>query len=339
MIRQRATLLIGLVMLVSYLVSCRADQQTSVLSRYSPQVGEAYAYSADLMGYAQVSGEMSVISYEDGWYHVEFSGALFGEPYAVAMDISDRHNSSRPGYLSLNFPDEPVVVGDTWEGRVPWYFEHYYVLDDTSITVPASYKLLEITEGNQGTYAVIEQTVEQDVVVEDMVFHLGQLGVRWDVEGRITHLERGYDAFDKLQVDDLVLAINGQNATSEQERNLLAEEFIQHPKESSLVSLTILRDGDELTIDVQKSIDEFAVVRAENFKSVTLVQFDVGRGILLRAEVSTSEEIVFSSPTGDVFPVVDSYGGYSKFGYLEAMTTYEESYGGSDVTWVLTLEE
>jgi hypothetical protein len=337
--QQASALLISLVMLASSLSGCRGDQQSSVLLRYSPQVGKAYAYSADLMGYAQVSGEMIVISYEDGWYHVEFSGALFGEPYAVGIDISDRHNSSHPGYLSLNFPDEPVAVGDTWEGRVPWYFEHYYVLDETPITVPASYKLLEITEGNQGTYAVIEQTVEEDVVVDDMVFHVGQLGVRWDVEGRITHLERGYDAFDKLRVGDLVLAINGQDATREQERNLLAEEFIQHPKADKLVSLTILRDGDELVVGVQKSIDEFAVVRAENLKSVTLVQFDVDRGILLRAEVSISEDIVFSSPTGDVFPIVDSYGGYSKFGYLEAMTAYEESYGGSDVTWVLTLEE
>jgi hypothetical protein len=48
---------------------------------------------------------------------------------------------------------------------------------------------------------------------------------------------------------------------------------------------------------------------------------------------------VFSSPTGDAFPVLDSHGGYSKFGYLESRTVYEESYGGGGVAWILTLEE
>jgi hypothetical protein len=339
MTKGNATLLIGLAMLASCLAGCHGDEQDSVLLRYSPKVGEPYAYSADLMGYAQVAGEMTVISYENGWYHVEFSGALFGEPYDVSMDISDRHNSNHPGYLSLNFPDEPVAVGDTWEGQVPWYFEHYFVLDETPITVPASYRLLEINEGREGTYAVIEQTVDEDLVVEDLVFHLGQLGMRWDDEGRITQVDQGYDAFGKLLVGDVVVRINGQDATTEQERNSLAEEYVQHPKEDSLVSLAILRDGSELTVDVQKSIDELALVRAENLKSVVLARFDVDRGILLSAEVSTSEEIVFTSLTGDAFPIVDSYGSFSKFGYLEGRTAYEESYGGSGVAWTLTLQE
>jgi hypothetical protein len=255
------------------------------------------------------------------------------------MAISDRHNPDRPGYISLNFPDDPVTVGDTWEGEVPWYFEHYFVLDETPITVPASYELLDIKRGDKGRYAVIQQTVDMDVVVEHMVFHLGQLGVRWDGEGRITDLDQDYDAFGKLMVGDVVVGINGQDATSEQDRNLLAEEYIQHPKGSSIVTLTVLRDGNELTIDVEKSIDELAMVKVESLKDVKLINFDIDRGLLLSAEVSISEDILFSSPISGTFPIVDSYGGFSKFGYLEGRTAYEESYGGNGVAWRLTLQE
>jgi hypothetical protein len=118
-----------------------------------------------------------------------------------------------------------------------------------------------------------------------------------------------------------------------------AEQYIQHPKEAKIVSLTILRDGGELTVDVEKSIDELAIVRVENLKSVLDIKFDVDRGILLSAEMSISEDIEFSPPTDGGFPINDSYGGYSKLGYLEGKTAYQESHGGSGVAWLLTLEE
>jgi hypothetical protein len=132
------------------------------------------------------------------------------------------------------------------------------------------------------------------------------------------------------------VGLNGPGAWRDPWR---AEQYIQHPKEAQIVSLTILRDGTELTVDVEKSIDELAMVRVKNLKSVLVIKFDVDRGILLSAEVSISEDIEFSPPTDGGFPIIDSYGGYSKFGYLEGKTAYQESYGGSGVAWVLTLEE
>ncbi len=342
MVKKSLLLLIGLSLFPLCILGCNGagdNAERTVLLRYSPQVGDKYVYSADLVGYAKLTGEMSVLSKEDSWYLVEFSGPLLSEIHTVTMEISNRHNSNHPGYISLNFPDDPVAVGEEWQGEVPWYFEHYFVLDETEIKVPASYKLLDIKQGRSGRYAVIEQTVDADLVVDELVLHVGQLGIRWDQEGRTTEVDRRYDAFDKVMVGDVVVRINGQDARTEQDRNWLAEQYIQHPKEAQIVSLTILRDGTELTVDVEKSIDELAIVRVRNMNSVVHIKFDIDRGILLSAEVSISEDIEFSPPSDGGFPIIDSYGGYSKFGYLEGRTAYQESYGGSGVAWILTLEE
>jgi hypothetical protein len=341
-IEKRTLLPVHLFVLSLCLLGCQPQTggtETNVLLRYSPEVGDTYTYSAVLVGYTEITGEMTVVGEEDGWYRVVFSGPLFGERYDVTMNLSDRHNADHPGYISLNFPDDPVAIGGEWRGEVPWYFENYFVLEDTPITVPASYKLVDIKQETKGRYAVIEQTVDVDVVVDSLPFHVGQLGVRWDVEGRITEVRQGYDAFDKLMVGDMVVGLNGQSARSEHDRNRLAEEHIQHPKGDRVVSLTVLRDGKELTVDIEKSIDHLALVKVENMRGSTRIEWDIDRGLLLSAEVSISEDITFSSPAGGVFPIVDSYGGFSKFGYLEGLTAYEDSYGGSGVAWKLTLQE
>jgi hypothetical protein len=340
MSKKRAPLLVGLAMLALCIPGCSiSSDESSVLLRYSPEVGAEYLYQFEVPGLMELTTGMEVLSREDGWYRVGFSVPLFGEMRPGGMEISDRHNTDNPGYITLNFPDQPVAPGDEWQGQVPWYFEHYYVLDETPITVPASYKLLEIKQGEKGRYAVIERTIDVDVVVDGLEFYVGQLGVRWEDEGVITEVFEEYDAFGKLMVGDVVVGINGRDAKTEQDRSLLAEEHIQHPKGSSVVEMAVLRDGEELTVGVEKSIDELALLRAENMYSVLHVNFDVERGILLSAEVSLSEDIVFSSPTGDPISIVDSYGGFSKFGYLHGETTCRESYGGSGLAWRLTLEE
>jgi hypothetical protein len=98
----------------------------------------------ELGGYLEVPGEMQVLSKDKSGYRIQFSGTLDNELFSGVMIVSDRHNSNNPGYISLNFPDEPVGPGAEWDGEVPWYFENYYVLDPTEIRVPASYKLLKI---------------------------------------------------------------------------------------------------------------------------------------------------------------------------------------------------
>lgn len=335
---KRKLLLLVVFAIVSLSVGCRRGTG-EVLLRYTPQVGSTYRYKLELVDYLEVTGEMQVLSKDENGYQIQFSGTLDDELFSGSMIVSDRHNSSHPGYISLNFPDDPVGPGVEWDGEVPWYFENYFVLDPTEIRLPASYKLLKIEQCENGRCAIIEQRVEADVAVGGLVFHVGQVGVRWDREGRITEVHQGYDAFGKLQVGDVVVGINGQRAGAAGGLNSLAEEYIQHPKETKTVTFTVLRDGKEYDIKVEKSIDKIAVVKVYNVKDVLKMTYDVDRDMLLSAEVSISQDIAFTSPTTDTFPVVDDYDGFHKFGYLRGKTAYQTHFGGDEVAWILSLVE
>ena len=333
MLKRKLLLPIVIFAIVSLSVGCR-QETGGVLLRYTPQVGSTYRYKLELANSMEMTGEMEVLSKDEDGYQLQFSGMNFGELFSGSLVVSDRHNSSHPGYISLNFPDAPVGPGTEWEGDIPWYYENYYVLDPKEIRLPASYKLLEIEQGENGKYAIIEQRAEADVAVDGLVFHVGQVGVRWDREGRITEVRQGYDAFGKLQVGDVVVGVNGQRAGAAGRLSSLAEEHIQHPKEARNVTFTILRGGKEYDINVEKSIDELAVVKVYNRRSVLTVKYDVDRGLLLSAEANYSYDVAFTSPTTDPFPVVDDYGGFSKFGYLEGKTTYQTHYGDENLAWI-----
>jgi hypothetical protein len=335
----RKPLLLVVFAMVSLLIGCQRERG-EVLLRYTPQVGSTYRYKFEINHpYApiEVTGEMHVLSKDEDGYHLQFSGMNFSELFSGSLIVSDRHNASHPGYISLNFPDASVGPGAEWEGEVPWYYENYYVLDPTELRLPASYKLLEIEQGENSRHAIIEQRVEADVAVEGLVFHVGQVGVRWDREGRITDVHQGYDAFGKLQVGDVVIGINGDRAEAAGGLKSLAEEYIQHPKASKTVTLTVLRGGREYDVSVEKSIDELAMVKVYNKKDSLKITFDVDRGLLLSAEANYSYDVAFTSPTTDPFPVVDDYGGFSKFGYLEGKTTYQTHYGDESLAWIWRL--
>jgi hypothetical protein len=232
-----------------------------------------------------------------------------------------------------------VAPGAEWSGEVPWYYENYYVLDPTEIRLPASYKLVEIRGDENGRYAVIEQRTEADVAVDGLVLHVGQVGVRWDRDGRITEVYPGYGAFGKLHVGDVVVGINGQRAGAGA-LTWLAEKYIQRPKETHTVRFTILRDGSEYDVDVEKSVDKLALVSVYHVKSYLKTTFDVDRGLLLSAEATINQEdVVFTSPTTGTFPIVDDYDGFHKFGYLKGRTTYEDHLGSDQVAWTLSFVE
>jgi len=317
--------------------------QGEVLLRYTPQMGGTYRYKLEINrphDPLEVTGEMHILGKDEDGYQIQFSGTLGDELFSESMVVSDRHNSSHPGYISLNFPDAPVGPGAEWDGEVPWYFENYYVLDPTENRLPASYQLVKIEQRENGRYAIIEQRVETDVAVDGLLFHVGQVGVGWNHEGRITEVHQGYDAFGKLQVGDVVVGINGQRAETTGDLNSPAEEYIQHPKETKTVTFTILRDGKEYDIEVEKSIDKLAVVKVYNMKGFLKITYAVDRGILLSAEVSViSQDVAFTSPTTDTFPVVDDYGGFHKFGYLRGKTAYQTHLGSDEVAWTLSLVE
>jgi hypothetical protein len=100
---------------------------------------------------------------------------------------------------------------------------------------------------------------------------------------------------------------------------------------------TVLRDGEEYDVDVEKSIDRLAVVKVYNLGNMLTVEYDVDRGLLLSAEATISHDVAFTSATTDTFPVVDDYGGFSKFGYLRGRTAYQTYWGSDELAWILTL--
>jgi len=320
--------------------SCQSATQKAIL-RYTPQVGGTYGYEFAINrphDPLEVTGEMHVLSEHEKGYQIQFSGTLGDELLSGSMVVSDRHNSSDPGYISLNFPYDPVSPGTKWTGEVPWYFENHYVLDPEVIRLPASYELVEIKRGERGKYAVIEQRNEVDVAVDGLVLHVGQMGIQWDHEGRITEVYPDYDAFGKLQVGDVVIGVNGQRATAASDLAWLAEKHIQRPKETRSVEFTVLREGHEQEIRVEKSIDKLAVVKVYNMRGNLRITFDIDRGILLSAEATINQEdLTFTSPTTDTFPVVDDYDGFHKFGYLRGKTTYQSRLGSDEVAWTLSL--
>jgi hypothetical protein len=314
-----------------------------VLLRYTPQVGSTYRYKLKINrphDPIEVIGEMRVLSKDEEGYQIRFSGMLDDELFSESMAVSDRHNSSHPGYISLNFPDAPVGPGAEWGGEVPWYFENYYVLDPTENRLPASYKLVMIEQDENGRYAIIEQWIEADVVIDGLILHVGQVGVGWDREGRITEVHQGYDGLGRLQVGDVVVGINGQRAGAAGGLDWLAEKYIQRPKDTKTVTFTVLRHGKEYDIEVEKSIDRLAAVKVYNMKGFLKIKYDVDRGILLSAEVSNVvQDIAFTLPTADTFPVVDDYDGFHKFGYLRGKTAYQTRLGSDEVAWTLSLVE
>lgn len=322
------------------LVGCESGME-SVLLRYTPQVGSSYSYKFKVNrphAPIEIPGEMLVLGKDDGGYRIQFSGVL-NELFSGSLIVTERHNSNHPGYISLNFPDDPVEVGAEWSGEVSWYYEDYYVFDPTELRLPASYKLLGIEQGEKGRFAVIEQRIEADVAVDGLVFYVGQAGVRWDRDGKITDLHQNYDAYGKLEVGDVIVGINGQRAKTAGELSMLAEKYIQHPKQNKTVTFTVLMDGEENTIDVEKSIDEFALVKVYNKRDVMRIAYDVDRGILLSVEASSAYDVAYTSPAAGSFPVVDDYAGFHKFGYMAGRSSYHDHIESNGPAWVLSLDE
>lgn len=311
--------------------------------RYTPQMSHTYRYRLEIRrphDPIQVNGNMKVLGRGQDGYQIQFSGVYLDELFSESMTISERHNASHPGYVSLNFPDAPVTVGGEWSGEVPWYFEDDYVLDPSEIRLPASYRLLALEKDETGRRAVIEQRIKADVAVDGLVLHVGQVGVAWDQEGRITQVHQGYDSFGKLEIGDVVVGINGEPANGPGGLQWLAEKYVQRPREDGKLRFSVLRDGAVQVVDVEKTVDELAVVNVQNVTSTLRVTFDADRGILLSAEVSISQEdVAFNSATGAPFPVVDDYGGFHKFGYLRGRTAYQAHYGSDGLAWRLTLVE
>ena len=132
-------LLAVLFTIVFPLVSCDREGE-KILLRYTPQVGSTYPYKSEINrphASMEVPVEMHVLSKDENGYQIKFSGVL-NELFSGSLIVTERHNSNHPGYISLNFPDDPVGPGAEWGGEVPWYYENYYVLDPTTLCMQST---------------------------------------------------------------------------------------------------------------------------------------------------------------------------------------------------------
>ncbi len=340
MFKGRLLLYTVIIAVVFHSTGCSRGKE-DVLLRYSPQAGSTYPYKFMInrpQSPIELSGERQVMSKDENGDQIQFPGVI-NELFSGSMIITERFNSDHPGFISLNFPDDPVKLGAEWSGMVPWYYENFYVLDLTELYLPASYKLLSVEQREHDRVAIIEQRIEPDVAVDGLVFYVGQVGVRWDRKGKITKVYQGYGAYGKLKVDDVVAGINGQIAQSASGLKLLAEKFIQHPKQSRTVTFNIRRNDKEFDVNVEKTIDTIAIVKVYNKRDVFKIMYDIDRGILLSVEVSSSYDVAYTSPTTDPFPVVDSYDGFHKFGFLSGKTVFQEYIDSDGIAWILSLDE
>ena len=337
----RKLLLVITVSLLSILfVSCSQHNESIVL-RFNPEVGRSYRYQfrTNTIGAPiALHSEMQVLSMDDHGFKIRFSG-IVNELFSGELNITDRHNSSHPGYISLNFPNDPVIPGETWDGEIPWYYEDYYVLEPREIRLPATYTLISIESEDEQRLAFIEQRIDADIAIDDLVFYVGQVGVAWDHQGTITDVHKGYAASGRLQEGDVVMGINGHITGRSEDLKLLAEKFIQHPKQDKMITFTVMRNGEKLDVEAEKTIDRFAVVKVTNKRDVINIIYDIDRQIIQSVEVSSSYDVSYTSPSADPFPVVDSYDGFHKFGYLKGLTFYQEHMDSNGIAWSMTLDE
>ena len=328
------------VVFIILLAACSSENR-GILLRYTPEIGSSYPYKFSINHPKvpiELTANMQVVEKNENGYLIQFPD-FSNELFPGFMIITERHNTSHPGFISLNFPNDPVKVGGEWQGQIPWYYENFYVLESTDLFLPASYELKGIEQGEKGQNAVIEQRTETDLAVDGLVFYIGHVGVQWNHDGQITGVNPGYDAYQNLRSGDLVIGINGKYVDTASELSLLAEENIQHPKQDKTVTFSILRDGMEYNIDVQKSIDKFAVVKVYNKVDIIKTVYDIERSLLVSVDFSTSYDVEYKSPTGDQFLIVDNYGGFHKFLFLNGRTTYQEHIESNGIAWSLTLDE
>jgi hypothetical protein len=312
-----------------------------VLLRFSPQIGNEYPYIFKIhhpQSPIEISAKMQILSKDESGYHILFPD-MSNELFPGSMIITERFNSNHPGFLSLNFPDDPVIIGDEWSGEVPWYYEDYYVLGTINIHLPASYKLLSIEQQKSGRYAVIEQRIEAEIATDELILYIGQVGVQWDIEGKITEIHEEYDAYNKLNVGDVVIGINQHRIEAPSDLHMLAENYIQHPKVDKIVTFTVQRNGQEYSINVEKTIIEFAVVTIQNKQDLITIMYDIEREILHSASVSSRYDVVYTSPTAEPFQIVDDFGGFHKFGFLSGKTSYKDHIDSDGISWSLSIDE
>ena len=290
------------VFLLTGLASCGKPAQ-EVLLRFAPQVGHTYTYAfsvnLDKTTYGRLHNEklgaifsMHVLGKEKGVYHTKWDIQLTDSNLSkdvmdrmrdrpmesLEQDISDRYVFTSEGEQNLCFPEEPVRIGESWEGECL-----FKIGDLATLTYPmikVVYRLVSIDTCEDGIHCRIECEPLERVV--EVPFQMGQLGLRCDVDGLVTAVSEHSDAEGKIEIGDRLVAINGKLASTGEDRNLLAERYVEPLRNiGGDIQLTVLRDGKKHEIAVKKTFITMGTMRVEIKDSLRKVLFNQSRGIVI----------------------------------------------------------
>ena len=312
-----------------------------VLLRYTPQVGLTYDYGflinldkkIFLQGKWRTEGNEKVegvISIETTEQNGDTYSTTFGirmgksnlskETMEVMRDkvkaaesyelkISDRYVCDNvDNWHNLCFPDESVSPGTEWTGEMLFSFGDMATVN--APTLKMSYRLIKAVENKDGKYCLIECKPLTTRV--EIPLQIGQLGLKCDAIGKVTAVREDSDAQGKIEVGDVLTAVNGLKTVSPRDWHVMYERFIEMPNNvGSSVLLTIKRNGQEQDVSVLKSFVTLGTMEVTISKPSQKVVFDIDKGILVSDESSSEYSVMYYFL--DEFPFVDDYMGSSSF--------------------------
>jgi len=227
---------------------------------------------------------------------------------SIDVIVSDRYVWDKAGTHNLCFPDQPVSSGATWEGSVEFQFGDLLTVEPP--TLPMSYRLVKAVKNESGRFAVIEGSPTTDKVEVPLQF--GQLGLKCDGTGTVTAVREDCDAQGKIEIGDVLLAVNGHPAATAKDWHTLHQRFIQMPSDvGESVVLTVKRGGQEQDVEVQKSSVTLGTMEITLSKATRTVVFDIDRGIIISDMASPVYSVMYRLL--DAFPFTDNYMGTGAF--------------------------
>jgi hypothetical protein len=222
--------------------------------------------------------------------------------------VSDRYVWSTGGTHNLCFPDEPVSPGDAWRGSILFMFGDLATVEAPALSV--SYFLSKAVKNDKGRFCLIECRPDANQV--DVPLQIGQLGLQCDETGTVTAVREGSDAQGKVNVGDVLVAVNGHKAATARDWHVLYERFIEPPYSvGAPVVLKVSRGGQEIDVEVTKTSATLGTMEVALSEAVRKVVFDVDRGIIISDEASPQYSVVYHFL--DEFPFADNYMGAGSF--------------------------
>jgi len=313
---------------------------SEVLLQYTPTVGQTLRYKSSMSldkrilvkgrwlneGHTRAELLFSLLTVErqeegyrtqfDGrWGRSNFSKETTDEmqdkieaAQSIDLIISDRYVWDKGGTHNLCFPDRPVSPGAEWEGEVLFMFGDLATVH--APTLPVSYRLVKAVKNDEGRFAVVECKPRTDRV--EVPLQIGQLGLKCDATGAVTAVRPDCDAQGKIEVGDVLVAVNGHPAATAKDWHVLCERFIEVTYNvGDPVTLTIVRDGQEQDVEVKKSSVTLGTMEVTLSNATRTVVFDIDRGIILSDKASPVYSVMYRLL--DEFPFVDDYMGTSSF--------------------------